>query len=228
MFLLGFILYGTLCASWTRLTISFSMLGNFSDIITSIIFSYDFFFFSSSGTHIIQILLHLIFSQRYLQRKQWQPTQVLLPGKSHGWRSLVGCSPWGHCVLDKTERLHFHFSLSCFGEGNGNPLQWSCLENPSDGGAWWAAIYGVAVQTRLKWLSSSSSRGISDYPQFFSFFLLYFALEYISTILSYHSLICSSVSDILVLIPSRVFLISVIMLFVSVYLFFNSPKLKSY
>ena len=57
-----------------------------------------------------------------------------------------------------TERLHFHFSLSCIGEGNGNPLQCSCLENPRDGGTWWAAIYGVAQsQTRLKWLSSSSS-----------------------------------------------------------------------
>ena len=58
-----------------------------------------------------------------------------------------------------TERLHFHFSLSCTGEGNGNPLQCSCLENPRDGGAWWAAIYGVAQsRTRLKQLSSSSSR----------------------------------------------------------------------
>ena len=58
-----------------------------------------------------------------------------------------------------TERLHFHFSLSCIGEGNGNPLQYSCLENPRDGGAWWAAIYGVAQsRTRLKQLSSSSSR----------------------------------------------------------------------
>ena len=59
---------------------------------------------------------------------------------------------------DTTERLHFHFSLSCIGEGNGNPLQCSCLENPRDGGAWWVAIYGVAQsQTRLKRLSSSSS-----------------------------------------------------------------------
>ena len=59
---------------------------------------------------------------------------------------------------DTTERLHFHFSLSCTGEGNGNPLQCSCLENPRDGGAWWAAVYGVAhVWTRLKQLSSSSS-----------------------------------------------------------------------
>ena len=58
-----------------------------------------------------------------------------------------------------TKRLHFHFSLSYIGEGNGNPLQCSCLENPRDGGAWWAAIYGVAQsQTRLKRLSSSSRR----------------------------------------------------------------------
>ena len=82
---------------------------------------------------------------------QWHPTPVLLPGKSQGRRSLVGCSPWGRWESDTTERLHFHFSLSCIGEGNGNPLQCSCLENPRDGGAWWAAIYGVAQsRTRLK------------------------------------------------------------------------------
>ena len=77
-------------------------------------------------------------------RRQWQATPVLLPGKSHGWRSLVGCSPWGCYELDVTEQLHFHFSLSHNGEGNGNPLQCSCLENPRDRGAWWAAVYGVA------------------------------------------------------------------------------------
>ena len=71
-------------------------------------------------------------------------------------RSLEGCSPWGRWGSDTTERLHFHFSLSYIGEGNGNPLQCSCLERPRDGGAWWVAIYGVAQsQTRLKWLSSS-------------------------------------------------------------------------
>ena len=91
------------------------------------------------------------------RRRQWHPTPVLLPGKSHGWRSLVGYSPRGREESDTTERLHFHFSLSCTGEGNGNPLQCSCLENPSDGGTWWAAIYGVAQsRTQLKWLSSSS------------------------------------------------------------------------
>ena len=89
---------------------------------------------------------------------EWHPTPVLLPGKSHGRRSLVGCSPWGREESDTTEWLHFHFSLSCIGEGNGNPLQCSCLENPRDGGAWWAAVYGVAQSwTRLKRLSSSSS-----------------------------------------------------------------------
>ena len=83
-------------------------------------------------------------------RRQWHPTPVLLPGKSHGWRSLVGCSLWGHEESDTTERLHFHFSLSCIGRENGNPLQCSCLENPRDRGAWWAAVHGVAKsQTRL-------------------------------------------------------------------------------
>ena len=99
------------------------------------------------------------------RRRQWQPTLVLLPGKSHGWRSLVGCSPWGREESDTTEQLHFHFSLSCIGEGNGNPLQCSSLENPRDGRAWWAAVRGVAQsRTRLKWLScSSSSKEVRSY-----------------------------------------------------------------
>ena len=72
--------------------------------------------------------------------------------------TLVGYSLWGRKELDMTERLHFDFSLSCIGGGNGNPLQCSCLENPMDRGAWWAAVYGVAQSwTRLKRLSSSSS-----------------------------------------------------------------------
>ena len=67
----------------------------------------------------------------------------------------MGRSPWGHQESDTTEQLHFHFSLSCIGEGNGNPLQCSCLEDPRDGGAWWAAAYEVAQsRTRLKRLSS--------------------------------------------------------------------------
>ena len=93
-----------------------------------------------------------------MQRRQWHPTPVLLPGRPHGRRSLVGCSPWGRKESDTTERLHFHFSLPCTGEGNGSPLQCSCLENPRDGGAWRAAVYGVAQsQTRLKRLSGSSN-----------------------------------------------------------------------
>ena len=78
-----------------------------------------------------------------VRRRQWQPTPVLLPGKSHWQGSLVGCSPWGCEGSDMTERLCFHFSLSCIGDRNGNPFQCSCLENPRDGGAWWAAVSGV-------------------------------------------------------------------------------------
>ena len=70
-----------------------------------------------------------------------------------------GLQSMGLLESDKTERLHFQFSLLCIGEGNGNPLQCSCLENPKDRGAWWAAVYGVAQsQTRLKQLSSNSSK----------------------------------------------------------------------
>ena len=70
----------------------------------------------------------------------------------------MGCGPWGLKESDLSERLHFHFSLSCIGEGNGNPLQCSCLENPRNGGAWGAAVFRVAQsRTRLKRLSSSSS-----------------------------------------------------------------------
>ena len=87
------------------------------------------------------------------RRRQWHPAPALLPGKRHGWRSLVGCSP-----VSDSSRLHFHFSLSRSTEGNGNPPQCSCLENPRDRGAWWAAVCGVAQsQTRLKRLNSSSS-----------------------------------------------------------------------
>ena len=104
--------------------------------------------------------------------KEWAShftTPVLLPGKSHGRRSLVGCSPWGHYESDMTERLHFHFSLSCIGEGNGNPLQCFCLENPRGGGSWWAAISGVAQsQTWLKRLSSSSIICLSVYLLIYS------------------------------------------------------------
>ena len=92
-----------------------------------------------------------------LQDLLWHPTPVLLPGKSHGWRSLVGCGPWGCQESDTTERLHFPFSLSCTREGNGNPLPSVFARRiPGTRGAWWAAIYGVSQsRTRLKRLSST-------------------------------------------------------------------------
>ena len=83
-------------------------------------------------------------------RRIEQLTPVFLAGESHGRGSLVGCSPWRHQESDTTEWLHFHFSHSYTGEGNGNPLQYSWLENPMDGGAWWATVPGVVKsQTRL-------------------------------------------------------------------------------
>ena len=119
----------------------------------------------SSGFHCVSSH-YLILPRVSSLEKEWHPTPVLLPGKSHGWRILVGYSPWGHTESDTTERLHFHFSLSCIGEGNGNPLQCSCLENPRDGGAWWAAVYGVAQsRAQLKRLSSSSSSSRVSSPE---------------------------------------------------------------
>ena len=95
--------------------------------------------------------LELDTSFPWVQRREWHPTPVLLSGKPHGQRSLVGCSPGTREESDKTERPHFHFSLSCVGEGNGNPFHCSFLENPRDGEVWWAAIYGVAQSgTRVK------------------------------------------------------------------------------
>src|SRR5574337_606718 len=98
-----------------------------------------------------------------LWRRKWQPTPVFLPGESQGWGSLVGCHLWGRTESGTTERLHFHISLSCIGGGHGNPLQCSCLENPRDCGAWWAAVHGVTqTRTRLKRLRSSSSSSSSS------------------------------------------------------------------
>ena len=88
------------------------------------------------------------------------PTPVSLSGKFHGQRSLVGCSPWGREESGTTKWLHFHFSLSCIGEGNGNPLQYSCLGNSVDRGAWWAAVYRVAQSwTQLEQLSMHACIG---------------------------------------------------------------------
>ena len=84
-------------------------------------------------------------------RRQWHPTPVLLPGKIPWTEEPDRLQSMGSLRVGHDERLHFHFSFSCTGEGNGNPLQYSCLDNPRDGGAWWAAVYGVAQsRTRLK------------------------------------------------------------------------------
>ena len=140
-------LRGTLCHP----CIIFSLVGSFeandqsSDFVKSDLGP-------TQGLTQDSLLISILALTHYITKKrQWRPTPVLLPGKSHGWRSLVGCSLWGLKESDTTEQLHFHFSLSYTGEGNGNPLQCSCLENPRDGGAWWAAVCGFAQsQTRLK------------------------------------------------------------------------------
>jgi len=91
----------------------------------------------------------------FFWRRQWQATPVLLPRKSHGWRSLVGYSPWGRHESVATERLHFHFSLSRNGEGNGSPLQYSCLGNPMARGAWWATVHEVTKESdTTSWLNN--------------------------------------------------------------------------
>jgi len=96
-------------------------------------------------------LIHRLFFNGKHYSTAMAPHSSTLAWKIPQRRSLVGCSPWGRTESDMTERLHFHFSLSCIGEGNGTPLQYSCLENPMDGGAWWAAVHGVA-RSRT-WLS---------------------------------------------------------------------------
>ena len=115
-------------------------------------------FQGSPMPEVLFLLFPFTVPHQYVCRRQWHPTPVLLPEKSHGWRNLVGCSPWGRKESDTTEWFHFHFSLACIGEGNGNPLQCSCLENLRDGGAWWAAVYGDAQsRTRLKRFGGGSS-----------------------------------------------------------------------
>ena len=121
-------------------------------------FCFNMSHFWSCSSSQLQDDFYLNLLSTFYRRRQWHPTPVRLPGKSHGWRSLVGCSPWGLKESNTTEWLHFQFSLPCIGEGNGNQLQCSCLENPKEGGVWWAAVYGVAQsRTRLKRLSSRGS-----------------------------------------------------------------------
>ena len=99
-------------------------------------------------------------------RRKWQPPPVFLPRESQGQRSLVGCRLWGRTELGTTEATQHACMHACIGEGNGNPLQYSCLENPRDRGAWWASVYGVTQsRTRLMRLSSSSSSSVYDWIQ---------------------------------------------------------------
>ena len=121
----------------------------------------DFFLWFSHNTYITHFFF--ISPKLYYRRRQWHPTPVLLPGKSHGRRSVEGCSPWGRWGRTWLSDFTFtcHISLSCIEEGNGNPLQCSCLESPRDRGAWWASVYGVTEsQTRLKWLSRTLSNTV--------------------------------------------------------------------
>ena len=115
---------------------------------------YKFFSTCRSENYLILIILddnlvikkYIYFKWFFLQLQRYLLEKAMATHSStlaHGGRSLVGCSPWGGYQSDMTEWLHFHFSLSRIGEGNGNPLQCSCLENPRDGGVWWAAICGV-------------------------------------------------------------------------------------
>ena len=143
-----------------------------------------------------------------LEKAMAPPLQYSCLEKSHGWGSLEGYSPWGRWRSDTTERLHFHFPLSCIGEGTGNPLQCSCLENPRDGGAWWAAIYGVAQsRTWLKRLSSSSSKFLPDsfyfllnsvsclLTQFWSWLAPAVSVVFHMTALFSHGVCCQSYQD---------------------------------
>ena len=115
-------------------------------------------------------------------RMHWQPTPVLLPGKSRGWRGLVSCSPWGHLESDRTQQLHFHFSHSCIGEGNGNLLRSSYLENPRDGrlpsmgshrvGHDWCCLAAAAAAAAATALCYELQIFLLCFP--FSFSLLFF------------------------------------------------------
>ena len=134
----------------------FTILISFNSRIWHIFLSVCFIFAIFHHTACLSAYTCFVSLGRFIPsywRRKWQSTPVLLPGKSHGWRSLVGYSPWGPEESDTTERLHFHFSIFTFmhWRRKWQPTPGSCLENPRDRGAWWAAVYGVTQsRTRLK------------------------------------------------------------------------------
>ena len=149
----------------------------------------DLIDWGTPGFPVLHYLLEFCSNLCLLTEKAMAPHSSTLAWKIPWTEEPGRLSPWGHEESDTTERLHFHFSLSCIGEGNGNPLQCSCLENPRDRGAWWAAVYGVAQsRTWLKWLSSSSSMSIElvmpsnhlilCHPLLLTGFFLFFKYDY--------------------------------------------------
>ena len=133
----------------------------------------------------------------FVPEKAMAPHSSTLAWKIPWTEEPGGLQSMGSLRVDTTEHLHFHFSLSCIGEGNGNPLQCSCLENPRDRGAWWAAIYGVTQsRTQLKRLSSSSC---SSSTVLFNFFLFFRWIVFTSSLLTF------SFISVLLLIPSHAF-----------------------
>ena len=116
-----------------------------------------------------------------------------------------GLQSMGSLRVDKTQQLHFHFSLSCIGEGNGNPLQCSCLENPRDGGASWAAVYGVAQsRTRLKRLSIAMRYLRPLFPYWFSVWTIYLSIDASEVLKSPAVIVLLSISSFM---PVTIFLI---------------------
>ena len=108
----------------------------------------------SASQPLILKKLKLNSSMKTYREKAMAPHSSILAWKIPWMEEPHALQSMGLPQLDTTEKLHYPFSLSCIGEGNGNPLQCSCLENSRDSGAWWAAIYGVAQsQTWLKWLN---------------------------------------------------------------------------
>ena len=137
--------------------ISGTVLNPLSDLLTESLWQIlrDVLFLLASSYIYIYIHIHIYIHTHththtyiyiYMWRRQWHPTLVLLPGKSHGQRSLAGCSPRGRKESDTTGRLHFHFSLSCLEEGNGNPLQ-CVLPGELQG---WRSLVGCRLWGRME------------------------------------------------------------------------------